>query len=39
MRQEVHTGRNLSCALPVPHGRFTLDGAKDHALYYEVVFQ
>lgn len=34
-----HDGRRTDRTLPVQAGRFTLDGAKDKALYYEVVFQ
>ena len=34
-----HSGRRTGKTLPVAGGRLTLDGAKDQALYYEVVFQ
>jgi hypothetical protein len=34
-----HCGRRTGKTVPVTNGRFTLDGAKDQALYYEVVFQ
>jgi len=34
-----HDGRRTGRTLPVDEGRFTLDGAKDRALYYEVVFR
>ena len=33
-----HDGRRTGRTLPVTDGRFTLDGAKDKAIYYEVVF-
>ena len=34
-----HDGRRTGRTLPVKDGRFTLDGAKDRAIYYEVVFR
>jgi hypothetical protein len=34
-----HAGRRTGQTLPVEGGRFTLDGARDQALYYEVVFR
>jgi hypothetical protein len=34
-----HDGRRTGRALPVKDGKVTLDGAKDHAIYYEVVFR
>jgi hypothetical protein len=34
-----HDGRRTGRTLPVTDGRFTLDGAKDRAIYYEVVFR
>jgi hypothetical protein len=34
-----HAGRPTGRTLPVQDGRFTLDSAKDKALYYEVVFR
>lgn len=34
-----HDGRRTDRSLPVTDGRFTLDGAKDKAIYYEVVFR
>jgi hypothetical protein len=34
-----HDGRRTGRTLPVKDGRFTLDGAKDKTLYYEVVFR
>ena len=34
-----HDGRRTGRTLPVTDGRFTLDGAEDRALYYEVVFR
>ncbi len=34
-----HDGRRTDHTLPVMEGRFTLDGAKDRAVYYEVVFR
>jgi hypothetical protein len=34
-----HDGRRTGRALAVTDGRFTLDGAKDRAIYYEVVFR
>jgi len=34
-----HDGRRTDRALPVEGGRFTIDGAKDQALYYEVVME
>jgi hypothetical protein len=34
-----HDGRRTGRTLPVADGRFTLDGAKDKAIYYEVVFR
>jgi hypothetical protein len=34
-----HDGRRTGRTLAVSDGRFTLDGAKDKALYYEVVFR
>lgn len=34
-----HDGRRTGKTLAVDSGRFTIDGAKDKTLYYEVVFQ
>jgi len=34
-----HDGRRTGRTLPVKDGCFTLDGAKDKAIYYEVVFR
>jgi hypothetical protein len=34
-----HDGRRTGRTLPVTDGRFTLDGTKDKAIYYEVVFR
>jgi hypothetical protein len=34
-----HDGRRTGRTLVVTDGRFTLDGAKDKAIYYEVVFR
>jgi hypothetical protein len=34
-----HDGRRTGRTLRVTDGRFTLDGAKDRAIYYEVVFR
>ena len=34
-----HDGRSTDRTLPVTNGQFTIDGAKDKTLYYEVVFQ
>jgi hypothetical protein len=34
-----HDGRRTGRKLAVTDGRFTLDGAKDKAIYYEVVFR
>jgi hypothetical protein len=34
-----HDGRRTGRTLPVTDGRFTLDGSKDKAIYYEVVFR
>ena len=34
-----HDGRRTGRTLPVKDGRFTLDGTKDKAIYYEVVFR
>ncbi len=34
-----HDGRRTGRARPVTGGRFTLDGAKDKAIYYEVLFR
>jgi len=34
-----HDGRRTGRTLPVSDGQFTLEGAKDKALYYEVVFR
>ncbi len=34
-----HSGRRSGKTLPVTNGHFTIDGAKDQALYYEVVFR
>ena len=34
-----HDGRRTGRALPVRDGAFTLDGAKDKAIYYEVMFR
>jgi hypothetical protein len=34
-----HDGRRTGKTLPVTDGRFVLDGAKDKAIYYEVVFR
>lgn len=35
----AHDGRRPDRTLPVENGRFTMDGAKDKALYYEVVME
>jgi hypothetical protein len=32
-----HDGRRTGRTIPVKDGRFTLDGAKDKTIYYEVV--
>ena len=34
-----HDGRRTARTLPVENGRFTIDGAKDKTLYYEVVME
>ena len=34
-----HDGRRTGRTVPVTGGRFTLDGAKDKAVYYEVMFR
>ncbi len=34
-----HDGRRTGRTLPVAEGRFTLDGAVDKAIYYEVIFR
>jgi len=34
-----HDGRRTGKTLPVNDGRFTIDGARDKALYYEVIFR
>ena len=34
-----HDGRRTGRTLTVSDGRFTVDGAKDRAIYYEVVFR
>ena len=34
-----HDGRRTGRALAVTDGRFTLDGAQDKAIYYEVMFR
>ena len=34
-----HSGRRTGRTLPVTNSRLTIDGTKDQALYYEVVFQ
>src|SRR5262249_9388956 len=34
-----HDGRRTGRTLAVTDGRFALDGAKDKAIYYEVVFR
>jgi hypothetical protein len=34
-----HDGRRTGRTLPITDGRITLDGAKDKAIYYEVVFR
>jgi hypothetical protein len=34
-----HEGRRTGRTLSVEKGRFTIDGARDHALYYEVLFK
>ena len=34
-----HDGRRTGKTLPVQNGAFTIDGAKDKTLYYEVVFE
>ena len=34
-----HDGRRIDKTLRMKDGRFTLDGAKDKAIYYEVVFR
>lgn len=33
-----HNGRRTSQSLPVHDGQFTVDGARDKTLYYEIVF-
>ncbi len=33
-----HDGRRTDKQLSLENGRFVIDGARDHALYYEVVF-
>ena len=34
-----HSGRRTGQATTVDHGRFTIDGVRDKALYYEVLFR
>jgi hypothetical protein len=34
-----HDGRRTDQTVPVTDGRFTLDGSRDRAIYYEVVFR
>jgi hypothetical protein len=34
-----HDGRRTGRTIPVTDGKFTLDGAKEKAIYYEVVYQ
>lgn len=34
-----HDGRRTGRTVPVTDGRFTLDGAKDKAIYYELLFE
>jgi hypothetical protein len=34
-----HDGRRTGKTLPVQNGAFTIDGAKDKTMYYEVVFE
>jgi hypothetical protein len=34
-----HDGRRTGRTIPVSEGRFVLDGAKERALYYEVIFR
>lgn len=34
-----HAGRHTGGTIPVSNNGFTIDGAKDRALYYEVMFQ
>jgi hypothetical protein len=34
-----HDGRRTGRTVPVTKGRFTIDGAKDKAIYYEVAFR
>jgi hypothetical protein len=34
-----HDGRRTGRTLTVKDGQFTLDGAKDRAIYYEVVYR
>jgi hypothetical protein len=33
-----HDGRRTDKQLAVEDGRFVIDGARDHALYYELIF-
>lgn len=34
-----HDGRRTGVTLPVEDGRFTIDGNRDQAVYYEIVFE
>jgi hypothetical protein len=34
-----YNGRRTDKIIPVQNGQFTINGAQDKALYYEVVFQ
>ena len=34
-----HDGRRTGKSLPVTDGQFTIDGARDKTLYYEVQFK
>ena len=34
-----HDGKRTGKTLPVSNGSFTIDGTRDKALYYEVVFK
>jgi len=39
VKSSITTARRSDRTLTVTDGRFTLDGAKDKAIYYEVVFR
>jgi hypothetical protein len=34
-----HDGRRTERTVPVKDGQFTLDGTRDKAIYYEVIFR